>query len=319
RWVGRAGAVALAVGAELATSSVALLALAEGDPVPRWWAVAAAGAVLLVALAVELRARPEVRDGSLSLAVGHLLIAVLGAATAAFGWDGGAPVAVVAGIAAIGLLGAGRLPRPWSGAPTATFGIGLGLASLPVLDAVATALIAASEAAGRPWSLDGATTAADLALQPVGVAPVALLGHLAALLVACLALGARWLVLGSLGALEPLHLSEAAIGVTIVALGTSVPEIGTSIIAARKGQADLAVGNAVGSSVFNVLGVLGLTASLRPVATHDVDPIDGVILIAVSLAGLVLVARPGGIGRVQGAILVMAYTLYVVTAFGVPI
>ncbi|MEZ4355936.1 MAG: calcium/sodium antiporter [Myxococcota bacterium] len=137
--------------------------------------------------------------------------------------------------------------------------------------------------------------------------------------VACLALGARWLVLGSLGALEPLHLSEAAIGVTIVALGTSVPEIGTSIIAARKGQADLAVGNAVGSSVFNVLGVLGLTASLRPVAAHDVDPIDGVILIAVSLAGLVLVARPGGIGRVQGAILVMAYTLYVVTAFGVPI
>jgi len=189
RRVGRATAVAIAVGAELATSSTALLALAEGDPVPRWWAVAAAGAVLLVALAVELRARPEVRDGSLSLAVGHLLIAVLGAATAAFGWDGGAPVAVVAGIAAIGLLGAGRLPRPWSGAPTATFGIGLGLASLPVLDAVATALIAASEAAGRPWSLDGATTAADLALQPVGVAPVALLGHLAALLVACLALG----------------------------------------------------------------------------------------------------------------------------------
>ncbi|MEZ5182164.1 MAG: hypothetical protein R2702_09860 [Acidimicrobiales bacterium] len=189
RWVGRAAAVALAVGAELATSSAALLALAEGDPVPVWWAVAAAGAVLLTALAVELRARPEVRDGSLSLAVGHLLVATLGAATSAFGWDGGAPIAVVAGVAAIGLLGAGRLPRPWSGAPTATFAVGLGLASLPVVGAVATALIAASEVAGRPWSLDGATTAADLALQPVGVATRALLGHLAALLVGCLALG----------------------------------------------------------------------------------------------------------------------------------
>ena len=95
--------------------------------------------------------------------------------------------------------------------------------------------------------------------------------------------------------------------------------LGWNATSTRQGQADLAVGNAVGSSVFNVLGVLGLTASLRPVAAHDVDPLDGVILIAVSLAGLVLVARAGGIGRVQGAILVMAYTLYVVTAFGMPI
>ena len=60
----------------------------------------------------------------------------------------------------------------------------------------------------------------------------------------CLALGAKWLVEGSLQALEPLQLSEAAIGLTIVALGTSVPEIGTSIIAARRGHGDLAVGRA---------------------------------------------------------------------------
>ena len=108
-----------------------------------------------------------------------------------------------------------------------------------------------------------------------------------------LALGARWLVDGSLQALEPFALSEAAIGISIVALGTSVPELGTSIIAARKGHGDLAVGNAIGSSVFNLLGVLGLTASIAPLAANDVDLIDGAILIAVSLAGLVLVARPG--------------------------
>jgi cation:H+ antiporter len=126
-----------------------------------------------------------------------------------------------------------------------------------------------------------------------------------------LGLGATWLVSGSLQALAPLNLSEAAIGLTIVALGTSVPEIGTSIIAARKGHGDLAVGNAIGSSVFNLLGVLGLTASIKPLAAIDVSLIDGLILIAVSFAGMVLIARPNGIGRVQGGVLISAYTLYV--------
>ena len=129
-----------------------------------------------------------------------------------------------------------------------------------------------------------------------------------------LGLGATWLVHGSLQALEPFALSEAAIGLTIVALGTSVPEIGTSIIAARKGHGDLAVGNAIGSSVFNLLGVLGVTASIQPLAADDVTLLDGVILIAVSLAGLVLIARPGGIGRLQGGVMVTAYTLYLVAA-----
>lgn len=129
-----------------------------------------------------------------------------------------------------------------------------------------------------------------------------------------LGLGATWLVHGSLQALAPLALSEAAIGLTIVALGTSVPEIGTSIIAARKGHGDLAVGNAIGSSVFNLLGVLGLTASIKPLLADDVTLIDGAILIAVSFAGLVLVARPSGIGRTQGVVLVGTYTLYLLAA-----
>jgi cation:H+ antiporter len=129
-----------------------------------------------------------------------------------------------------------------------------------------------------------------------------------------LGMGATWLVHGSLQALEPLALSEATIGITIVALGTSVPEIGTSIIAARKGHGDLAVGNAIGSSVFNLLGVLGLTASVKPLLANDVTIVDGAILIAVSFAGLVLVARPSGIGRLQGVVLVGTYTLYLVAA-----
>lgn len=130
----------------------------------------------------------------------------------------------------------------------------------------------------------------------------------------CLGLGAKWLVDGSIQTLEPFHLSEAAIGITVVALGTSVPEIGTSIIAAQKGHGDLAVGNAIGSSVFNLLGVLGVTASIRPLAANDVSLMDGAILIATSLIGMVLIARPSGIGRTRGAILVGAYTLYLISA-----
>ncbi|MCR9095920.1 MAG: calcium/sodium antiporter [bacterium] len=132
--------------------------------------------------------------------------------------------------------------------------------------------------------------------------------------IAFLGLGAKWLVDGSLQTLAPYALSEAAIGISVVALGTSVPEIGTSIIAAQKGHGDLAVGNAIGSSVFNLLGVLGATASIRPLPANDVDLVDGAILMATSLAGLVLVARPGGIGRIQGAVLVGTYLLYLANA-----
>ena len=133
--------------------------------------------------------------------------------------------------------------------------------------------------------------------------------------VVCLGLGAKWLVDGSLQTLEPFALSEAAIGITVVALGTSVPEIGTSIIAAQKGHGDLAVGNAIGSSVFNILGVLGATAAIRPLAANDVDLMDGAILVATSLAGMVLVAHPRAVGRVQGGILITAYVAYLIAQF----
>jgi cation:H+ antiporter len=126
-----------------------------------------------------------------------------------------------------------------------------------------------------------------------------------------LGLGAKMLVDGSLQALARFELSEAAIGLTIVALGTSAPEIGTSIIAARKGHGDLAVGNAIGSSVFNLLGVLGLTACIKPLVPTDVTVMDGLVLIFVSFAGLALFVRPAGIGRVQGGVLVTAYSLYI--------
>ena len=86
------------------------------------------------------------------------------------------------------------------------------------------------------------------------------------------------------------------------------------LLAAANSLVHLAVGNAIGSSVFNLLGVLGLTASIKPLQAIDVSVLDGVILIAVSFAGLVLIARPAGIGRLQGGMLVATYTLYLFAA-----
>jgi cation:H+ antiporter len=109
---------------------------------------------------------------------------------------------------------------------------------------------------------------------------------------------------------------EAAIAVTLVAVGTSLPEIATSLVAAWRGHGEVAVGNAIGSNVFNIFGVLGFTAAVAPV------PIAGrfltfeipVLLVFTAAAGWALAAR-GGLGRAGGAALIAAYAGYVVATF----
>ena len=78
-------------------------------------------------------------------------------------------------------------------------------------------------------------------------------------------LSARFLITGAVALAQAVGLSEAVIGLTIVAVGTSMPELVTSVIAARRGQSDVALGNVVGSNIFNILGVLGITALIQPV------------------------------------------------------
>lgn len=132
-----------------------------------------------------------------------------------------------------------------------------------------------------------------------------------------LMLGARFLVDGAVSIARDFGLSEAFIGLTIVAIGTSLPELATSLIAALRKQSEIAIGNIVGSNIFNILGILGLTAVITPI---PVAPrflsFDLPILIAVSaiLTGLLLL-RPR-IGRGIGLIFVLAYALYIWAAQG---
>lgn len=107
-------------------------------------------------------------------------------------------------------------------------------------------------------------------------------------------------------------LSQNLIGLTIVALGTSLPELVTSIVAARKKEADMALGNVIGSNIFNVLFVLGIAATISPVAFIMENVIDIVILTIMSVVVLIFAWSKKQIGRIEGIVMLLAYAGYMV-------
>lgn len=108
-------------------------------------------------------------------------------------------------------------------------------------------------------------------------------------------------------------MSELLIGLTVVAFGTSLPELVTSIVAARKGETGIAVGNAVGSCLFNILFILGITGVINPIAVEAELIADTVFLAIVSVVVYIFAARKRSIGRLDGALCVALYAIY--TAF----
>ncbi len=106
-------------------------------------------------------------------------------------------------------------------------------------------------------------------------------------------------------------MSNTLIGLTVVAFGTSLPELVTSIVAARKGEADLALGNVIGSNIFNVLLVLGISSTVRSITVQFDSLIDTVLLITVNLIVLAIVLKKkSSIGRSVGVIMVLMYAVY---------
>lgn len=128
--------------------------------------------------------------------------------------------------------------------------------------------------------------------------------------------GARFLVDGAVSVARDFGVSEAFIGVSIVAVGTSLPELATSLVAAFRRHSEIAIGNVIGSNIFNVLCILGVAAMIKPIpvaprfATFDLP-----VMIAVSaVLAVLLLARPV-IGRIAGAGLLVAYGGYLYAAF----
>lgn len=140
---------------------------------------------------------------------------------------------------------------------------------------------------------------------------VFIVGGLGALFV-----GASLLIGAATAIAREFGISEAVIGLTVVAVGTSLPELATSVVAAFRRQAEVALGNVVGSNIFNILGILGITSMVTPL-TIDASmarfDIPFMVVVSLSLIGLILLA--GRISRLAGLVMLGVYTGYVIWLF----
>lgn len=123
--------------------------------------------------------------------------------------------------------------------------------------------------------------------------------------------GGMLLVDGAIGIAKSAEVSEAVIGLTIVAIGTSLPELVTSIIAALRGHGDIALGNVLGSNIYNILGIGGVTALVAPTAIPpEIVRFDCLVMVGVSVLILILGRTGHRISRAEGAALVAGYAAY---------
>ena len=126
----------------------------------------------------------------------------------------------------------------------------------------------------------------------------------------------RLLVWGAVGVATEFGVSDLIIGLTIVALGTSLPELAASIIAARKGEHDIAIGNVVGSNMFNILAVIGIAVVIAPMNNIPVEVLqrDWIVMLVLTIALLAMSygfrAKNGVINRIEGIILILCYVAY---------
>jgi len=162
-------------------------------------------------------------------------------------------------------------------------------------------------------ALDKAKAAAAIVADedeaPSMSTPVALLVAVIGLVV--IIFGGKLLVDGAVAIARAWGVSETVIGLTIVAVGTSMPELVTSCIAALKREADVAVGNILGSNIYNVLGIGGVTGLIAPTTIPpEIVTFDNIVMVAASVALLVL-GMSGRISRLHGALLLSGYIAYI--------
>ncbi len=123
--------------------------------------------------------------------------------------------------------------------------------------------------------------------------------------------GSKLLLQGSVAVARTAGISDEVIGLTLIAAGTSLPELATSVMAAKRGQSDIAIGNVVGSNIFNILGILGISGMLLPLQVSDhMAKIDNVVMVVISLACLPIMRSGFTISRLEGGALLAAYIGY---------
>lgn len=123
--------------------------------------------------------------------------------------------------------------------------------------------------------------------------------------------GANLLVKSAISIAKYFNVSDAVIGLTIVAVGTSLPELVTSIVASYRNESDIAVGNVVGSNIFNILAILGLTVLFVPISSAGISYFDLSMMFVTAFALLFMAKWGSSINRLEGFLFVIGYTLYI--------
>lgn len=150
-----------------------------------------------------------------------------------------------------------------------------------------------------------AVTAARSHLKPLWQGVIQAVVGLAALIG-----GGKLLINGAIDLGQTFGISEAVIALTVVAIGTSLPELATSVVAAMHGQRDIAVGNVIGSNIFNILGIMGLVGIIQPVTETDIDWVSYAMITLTALLVLPLMRSGFVISRKEGALLLLIYIGY---------
>ncbi|MGB5288565.1 MAG: calcium/sodium antiporter [Ignavibacteriaceae bacterium] len=140
----------------------------------------------------------------------------------------------------------------------------------------------------------------------IPVSIVVILGGLGLLI-----LGAHYFLNSAISIAKAIGVSDAIIGLTVVAFGTSLPELITAGVASYKKESDIAIGNVVGSNIFNILGILGITALIIPIKAGDLNYIDLGVMLLAALILLPLSKTGFKISRVEGIFLVVGYIVYI--------
>ena len=127
-----------------------------------------------------------------------------------------------------------------------------------------------------------------------------------------LVLGASFFEKGGIGLAKSFGVSEAVIGLTLLAFGTSLPELATSLVACIKNEGDIIAGNAIGSSIFNILAILGITAMFKPLLVNDINLIDYSIMIGVVILCWLFVFKKMKLNRIKGGLFLCLYAGYII-------
>ena len=156
--------------------------------------------------------------------------------------------------------------------------------------------------------------------EELSVVPKSALWTVAAVIVGLVLLiaGSQVLLIGAIGIASHFGVPEAVIGLTLVAVGTSLPELSISVIAAIRRHADVAVGNILGSNIFNLLGILGISALLQPLPVHPrILDFDQWVMLGTSLLLLLFLYTGRRLSRTEGGVLLAGYGIYVWLSFTV--